>query len=114
MSGNKAMMYRIPTKSELEYANKPRGKITGTHVLTDDIVYKAMSEIAKTHPNFFNLSTTAALNEVEKYLEKDHGWKGIRTSGNSITGPGDGGGNVTYYVKKARNNKGFVLRRKQG
>ena len=113
MSGNKAGFYRIPTKSELEYAKKPRGNTENTGVLTVDVVYKTMANLAKSNPNFFNLSTTMALNEVKKALE-EKGWKNIDVSGNSITGPEGSNGKITFYVKKARNNNGFVLRNKAG
>ena len=107
MSGNKASYYRIPTKSELDNARTPRGSSEVTGTLTEDAVYRAMQEVAKTHPNFNQLSTTAALNLVEAKLE-DRGWKDISTSGNTISGPGG----ARFYVRKARNNNGFVLRNK--
>ena len=108
MSGNKASYYRLPTKSELNSSKTPMGKPTNLKVLTKENVYWAIDQLRQRNPNFDNLTTSMALNEVEKFLE-DTGYKDIITSGNSITGP-DG---ATFYIKKARSNSGFAVRDKK-
>lgn len=104
MSGNKASFYRIPTKAEENRAKTPVGKVTDTSVLTESAIYRAMQELQQSNPNFSNLTTTAALNEVEKKLE-DMGFKGVNTSRSTITGPGG----ANFYVRQNRNKTGFVL-----
>ena len=103
---NKARYYGMATTEEVKDVSRiDRGaRIYLTGPLNYNAVVTAILNYKDTHPNFDNLTTSAAASAIAKELREGGNFKGVTSSGSRIKGDG-----YSISLTKGRNTDGKIV-----